>query len=107
MAEFRENCAKARLVFPRLGKEPIELIDPQLAVRSGGHVLINVLTLASVISLYFIRITLVIPTRAATLRFLRKYILPIPTTEALFGVKPKTAPGLSAAGGSGIEPRDR
>lgn len=70
MAEFRENCAKARLVFPRLGKEPIELIDPQLAVRSGGHVLINVLTLASVISLYFIRITLVIPKKAATLRFL-------------------------------------
>jgi hypothetical protein len=97
MAEFRENCAKARLVFPRPGKEPIELIDPQLAVRSGGHALLNVLTLASVMSLYFIRITPVISTTAATLRFLAKIFLPIPTTEALFGVKPKTTPALSAA----------
>lgn len=46
MIEFPENCVKARLVSLRLGEEAIEFIDPQVAVRSDGHVSLSVPALA-------------------------------------------------------------
>jgi hypothetical protein len=91
MVEFAQNCAKARLVGPRLSEEPIKFIDPQVAVRSGCHVSPSVLPLRILLPIFFDQYTkFSVPIGYFILA--SEYILMSPVAEALFDASPRAIP---------------